>query len=269
MSSTFLATGRLALYLPLTLVLIPIQFTALALGLRAASRLPILYHSLVCRVFGIDCVVGGSISPARPTLFVANHGSYIDIEVLGSIIEGSFVAKQEVADWPFFGLLAKLQRTVFVERNRRHAGMHRDAMATRFEAGDDLILFPEGTSNDGGHVLPFKSALFSLAEIGRDDGPITVQPVSIAYTHLDGIPLGRHMRPFVAWYGDMDMLPHLWALLGLGRLTVHVDFHAPVTIDDFTSRKEMAAYCQRVVGGGVTSAIYARPQPEIPLRRAA
>ena len=100
-------------------------------------------------------------------------------------------------------------------------------------------------------MLPFKSALFSLAEIGRDGGPITVQPVSIAYTHLDGIPLGRHMRPFVAWYGDMDLLPHLWALLGLGRLTVHVDFHAPVTIADFASRKEMADYCQRVVGGGV------------------
>jgi len=269
MYSTLLAIGRLALYLPLTLVLIPVQATALALSLRAAVRIPMSYHSLVCRIFGIERVVGGSISMARPTLFVSNHASYIDIEVLGSIIEGSFVAKQEVAEWPLFGMLAKLQRTVFVERNRRHAGMHRDAMAARFDAGDDLILFPEGTSNDGGRVLPFKSALFSLAEIGRDGGPITVQPVSIAYTHLDGIPLGRHMRPFVAWYGDMDMLPHLLALLGLGRLTVHVDFHAPVTIADFASRKEMADYCQRVVGGGVTAAIYARPQPEIPLRQAA
>ena len=269
MSSTFLATCRLALYLPLTLILIPVQFTALALGLRVATRLPVHYHSLVCRIFGIDRVVGGSISLARPTLFVANHCSYIDIEVLGSIIEGSFIAKREVAKWPFFGMLAKLQRTVFVERNRRHAGIHRDAMAARFEAGDDLILFPEGTSNDGSRVLPFKSALFSLAEIGGDGGPINVQPVSIAYTHLDGIPLGRHMRPFVAWYGDMDLLPHLWALLGLGRLTVRVDFHRSVTIADFASRKEMADYCQRVVGGGVTAATYARPQPEIPLRRAA
>jgi 1-acyl-sn-glycerol-3-phosphate acyltransferase len=269
MSSTLLTIGRLALYVPLTLVLIPVQFAALALDSRLAIRLPVIYHSLVCRIFGIDRVVSGSISTVRPTLFVSNHSSYLDIEVLGSIIEGSFVAKQDVAEWPFFGVLAKLQRTVFVERNRRHVGLHREAMAARFAAGDDLILFPEGTSNDGCRVLPFKSALFSLAEINRGNGPITVQPVSIAYTRLDGIPLGRHMRPFVAWFGDMDLAPHLWVLLGLGRLTVQVDFHAPVTIADFASRKEMADYCERVVGNGVTSAIFGRRRPEIPLRRAA
>ena len=269
MPSKLLSVSRLALYVPFTLALIPIQVLGLMLGARWTAKLPVFYHRQVCRIFGIDRVIEGAISTIRPTLFVSNHCSYLDIEVLGSIIEGSFVAKREVADWPFFGLLAKLQRTVFVERSRRHAGTQRDVMVARIDSGDDLILFPEGTSNDGNRVLPFKSALFGLAKLGGDSNPITVQPVSIAYTHLDGIPLGRHMRPFVAWYGDMQLVPHLWAMLGLGRLTVHVIFHPTVTITDFSSRKEMASYCHRVVSGGVTAAVYARQQPETPLRLSA
>src|SRR3546814_6911519 len=83
-------------------------------------------------------------------------------------------------------------------------------MTRRLEAGDDLVLFPEGTSGDGNRVLAFKSALFSVAERRPQGEPLTVQPVSIAYTRLDGLPLGRYLRPFFAWYGDMELGPHLW-----------------------------------------------------------
>ena len=88
----------------------------------------------------------------RPTLFVANHCSYSDVMVLGSVIVGSFVAKAEVARWPIFGLLAKLQNTVFVERTGIRARAQRDGMIQRLAAGDNLILFPEGTSDDGNTV---------------------------------------------------------------------------------------------------------------------
>ena len=134
-------------------------------------------------------------------LFASNHVSYADIAVLGSLIAGSFIAKAEVAHWPLFGWLAKLQRTVFVDRRVRSTQLQRDAMTERLAAGDALILFPEGTSGDGNRVLPFKSALFSAAERMQAIVPIAVQPVSIAYTRLDGMPLGRLLRPFIAWYG--------------------------------------------------------------------
>jgi 1-acyl-sn-glycerol-3-phosphate acyltransferase len=93
-------------------------------------------------------------------LYVANHVSYTDITVLGSVIPGSFIAKAEVADWPFFGWLAKLQRSVFVDRQVRSTVTQRDAVGERLASGDALILFPEGTSGDGNRVLPFKTALF-------------------------------------------------------------------------------------------------------------
>src|SRR3546814_4926008 len=99
-------------------------------------------------------------------------------------------------------------------------------MTRRLEAGDDLVLFPEGTSGDGNRVLAFKSALFSVAERRPQGEPLTVQPVSIAYTRLDGLPLGRYLRPFFAWYGDMELGPHLWHAIGLGRVTVMVEFRS-------------------------------------------
>lgn len=196
---------------------------------------------------------------AQPTLYIINHCSYLDIGVLGSLIGGSFVAKAEVAGWPLFGWLARLQRTVFVNRQRRtDTAGQRNEIARRLEIGDSLILFPEGTSSDGNRVLPFKTALFSAAEQRIDGRPVTVQPVTIAYVRLDGIPLGHGLRPFYAWYGDMELGLHLWKLAGLGDCTVSVEFHAPVTIDDFGSRKALAAHCRQVIVAGMDRALAGR-----------
>src|SRR5256714_15267935 len=145
----------------------------------------------------------------RPVLFPANPVSYLDITIFSSLIAGSFVAKREVAGWPLFGWLAKLQRSVFIDRQVRSTADQRDSIAGRLAAGDALILFPEGTSGDGNRVLPFKSALFSVADQPAT-GPVTVQPVSIAYTRLNSMPIGRRYRPLFAWYGAMPMAPHLW-----------------------------------------------------------
>ena len=251
------AAPRLLLYVVWTLALVPLQAAALLLRAGLAERLPLIYHRGVCRILGLTVERRGAMSTARPTLFVCNHTSYIDIEALGGLIDGCFVAKSEVAGWPIFGLLAKLQRTFFVERRANRSAGQRDAMADRLAAGDNLILFAEGTSNDGNRVLPFKSALFSVAEGTVDGAAVVVQPVSVAYSRLDGIPLMRHMRPLFAWYGDMELAGHLWTLLGIGDFTVVVEFHAPVTIEAFDSRKALASHCQRVVAAGVSEAIHA------------
>ena len=246
---------RLSLYLTVTAICLPIQATALALGWqRVMRRLPIVYHRLVCRVLGFRVRVQGELSTARPTLFVSNHASYIDIEVLGSLITGSFVAKSEVKTWPVFGVLAQLQRTVFVDRRVRSSAEQRDSLAARLEAGDDLILFPEGTSNDGNRLKPFKSALFSAAEVRVAGHALAVQPVTIAYVRLNGTPIGRHMRPYFAWYGDMALAGHLWQLAGLGRTDVLVEFHEPVTVEALGSRKRLAEHCERVIAAALARA---------------
>jgi lyso-ornithine lipid O-acyltransferase len=268
MSAQLLRLTRIVLYLGLTAPLMPVQAVAVLLNLRLARTLPRWYHRLSCRVLGIRLVFEGKPIEVDPALYIINHTGYLDIEILGAALQASFISKADVAKWPWFGWLAKLQRSVFIERTRSAAMGHRNAIVERFDRGDRLILFPEGTSSDGGHVLPFKSSLFSVAEYRHNGVPIAVQPVSVAYTRLDGIPLGRALRPFFAWYGEMDLAPHLWTALGMGVLTVELTFFPPVTIDQFASRKELAAYCYRVISDGVAESLAGRkPAPASAARR--
>ncbi len=252
---------RLVLYVGWIFTMIPVQAVALLLSARLSERIPLLVHRVVVWILDAKVTVKGEQVKEGAVLFVCNHASYADISLIGAHIRGSFVAKAEVAKWPLFGICAKLSRTVFVDRRARYARQQAEEMKRRFEKGDRLILFPEGTSSDGNRVLPFRSSLFATAEIEVGGKPVTVQPVSLAYTRLDGIPMGRHLRPFFAWYGDMEMFSHLWGIVGVGRSTIVLEFHEPVTIRDFPSRKALAAHCQAVVAAGVSSAISGRPQP--------
>lgn len=270
MGSPTLGVVRLVAYLIWTFLLIPVQMLALALRLELRRSLPLMYHRGCLRIFDLRLTVIGAPSTERPTLFVSNHNSYLDIEVLGALIAGSFVAKSEVSGWPLFGLLAKLQETVFINRNaRQDAGRQGESMTARLAAGDSLILFPEGTSSDGNRVLPFKTALFAVANTRIDDRPLTVQPVSVTAVAMDGIPLGRTLRPVYAWYGDMDLAPHLWQLAKLGGIALVVEFHPPLTAEAAGSRKALAEVCWRAVRGGVAHAVSgwtstdtAKPRPQ-------
>ncbi|WP_114395483.1 lysophospholipid acyltransferase family protein [Oleisolibacter albus] len=250
---------RLVIYGIWTAACIPVQAVILACRLPVDHRFPRFYHGVCCRMLGIEVVVRGTPSRVQPTLFISNHSSYLDIPVLGSQLPVSFVAKAEVAGWPLFGLLAKLQQTVFIQREQRQkAQEQRDSMAGRLQSGDNLVLFPEGTSSDGNRTLPFKTALFAVASTRIDGAPVTVQPVSVTATHLDGLPLGHIWRSLYAWYADMELPPHLWRMVRAGRLRVTVEFHAPVTVEQFSSRKALADHCWQQVAAGVDRAVAGR-----------
>ncbi len=223
----------------------------------------LIYRGLV-KICGFRVKVIGAPCDTHPVLYVANHCSYFDIVVLGSILHANFIAKKEVASWPMIGQMAKyLAGTVFVERRARHSKTQRDEMNDRLSGRkESLILFPEGTSGDGRAVLPFKSALFSVAEMAAGTGnDLPVQPISLAYTDLDGIPLGRGWRPHYAWYGDMELASHIWIALGIGRATVTVIFHPPVSLHHCGSRKALAEHCHGVVKRGVMAANSGRLEP--------
>jgi len=257
MHSPFAASVRIVVFLLWTLLLIPPYAALLGLGrIETCHRLACRYWRGAAWIVGFNIVVRGTMSTERPVLFVSNHASYLDIIVLGGLLDAAFVAKKEVGQWPGIGILAKLGRTVFVDRRPRKSLEQRNEMLARLGGtGESLILFPEGTSNDGNRVLPFKSALLSVAETIRVEGkPLSVQPLSLAYTRLDGMPIGNGWRAFYAWYGDMTLLPHLWTFLGLGTTTVEIDFHPVVTLEQFGSRKALADHCHDVIARGVVLA---------------
>lgn len=230
-------SAKLAGLLPLFVVGLAAQSIAAKLHPPLTRKLPVPFHRGICRILGINVVMRGPLPP-EGALLVGNHVSWLDIPVLGSVMPLSFIAKSEVAGWPAFGTLARLQRTVFVNRARRTAtGEATDTISTRLKDGDRMVLFAEGTTSDGQRVLPFRSALIGAAH--DDDSNAPVVPFAIHYLRRGGLPLTRRDMPELAWYGDMDLMPHLRDLLRGGPIDVAVTF-GPVMPADNTDRKSIA-----------------------------
>ncbi len=231
------------------MIILPLQVIASAIHQPTARRIPKIFHNVMLWLVGMRVKVIGQPITGEPVFFVCNHASYLDVIILGSRIEAYFIAKSEVAGWPFFGWLARAGRTVFLERDKRsQAHRQRDLLVARLADGDSLVLFPEGTSNNGNRIERFKSALLSVAEGELPGGnQPRVQPISIAYTGIHGIPMGRSWRPKFAWYGDMDLMPHLYELMQIGPCEVEVHFLKPVSAADFDSRKDLTEYCHREI----------------------
>ncbi len=228
----------------LTLPLLPLQLAFISLKLPARNRLPRLWHRAMLKIIGIRIHVHGELERRTPLLLVSNHVSWKDVMVLGAATDVTFVAKAEVRGWPLFGTLARLQRTIFVEREqRRKSADQADDMARRMGAGETVVLFPEGTTSDGNRVLDIKSSLFGAAISAISHSPnglVHVQPVALAYTRIHGLPMGHYHRPIAAWPGDVALLPHLSAILREGALDVDICFGETIIVSSTTNRKQLS-----------------------------
>jgi lyso-ornithine lipid O-acyltransferase len=235
-----LAAGlKLLLFAIITLPLMPLQAVLVTFAPRLAGLVPHLYHRALCRICGFDVTQVGRLPDAGPCLIVSNHVSWIDIIALSSLAPMSFVAKREVGTWPVFGWLAKLQRTVFIDRERRHStAQSRDELAER-------------TSHHGASVLPFKSSFFAAAREG-----VAVVPVTLAYRRHWGLPLNRRNRPRFAWYANIDLMPHLWSALQDTPVTVEVIIGEalPPGLD----RKQAAQRAEAVIRENLAAALHGR-----------
>jgi 1-acyl-sn-glycerol-3-phosphate acyltransferase len=168
----------------------------------------------------------------------------MDITVIGSVMPVSFIAKAEVAGWPVLSTLARLQRTVFIDRTRRlQTAAANRRIAERVEGGDVMVLFAEGTTGDGNSILPFRSALLGAAGAVTGSQTITVQPLAVTYVGISGTPVGRADRPHIAWYGDMEFAPHFARLQNLGMVDAVVSFGEPIPFGPDTDRKQLAEAC--------------------------
>jgi lyso-ornithine lipid O-acyltransferase len=192
----------------------------------------------------------------RPVVFVCNHSSWLDIPILGGQLEACFVSKDDVASWPVISTVARLGRTVFVSRRAAATGRELDVMVQRLAGGDSLVLFPEGTSSDGSRVLPFRSSFFAVAE---GEAPPLIQPISLVYDRLAGLPAGRAARPLFAWYGDMDLASHFWRLAQWRGMRASVLLHAPLDPACFASRKDLAQAAWTAVADGAATLRQNRP----------
>lgn len=211
------------------------------------------YCRIVLWLLGIKVAAEGTPEAGRPTLIVSNHVSYFDILAMETLAPLVFVAKSEVESWPVFGWMAKIARTVFIDRRPAAAREQTELLGSHIKAGERLVIFPEGTSSDGTGVLPFKSSLFALAEAVGREGSLKVQPVSVVYERLaDGRPINPPLTGLYGWYADMDFLPHLLRAFRLRGATMRIIFHPSLEANGYQGgRKRLCADCEAIVRAGV------------------
>ena len=257
------AYGRLALCAVAFLVIVGPHLLSLRFGRgRIAAWMPVLFHRAFVALFGLRVTQSGTPPEAgEPALVLSNHVSWLDIIAVGSLRPLSFVAKSEIAGWPMIGHLAVLQRTLFIDRARRGAtATVSAAMGHRLAGGELVVLFAEGTTGDGTRLLPFRSSLVGAARAALqaegERGRVRLQPLAITYPKRNGLPVVRSERAEIAWYGDMELAPHLATFVQGGPIDVHVVWGAPILFEADSDRKVATAAAEaevrRAIQGVVT-----------------
>ena len=183
-----------------------------------------------------------------PGAVVAIHSSWLDILVLNAAMPVFFVSKSEVAGWPGINILTRVTNTHFVVRDPRLAQAQAGEFAARISAGHRLLFFPEGTSTDGRRLLPFKPTLFQGFLDPALPRGLAIQPASTVYQAPE-----RADPRFYGWWGDMDLGPHLLAVLAARRQgTATVILHDPIPVAGQT-RKTLAFACEEAVRQGLVA----------------
>jgi len=240
-------------------VLAPVQAFIVKTGIGDPTILPQFWHRIVLGALGLRVTVHGKIAAERPLMLASNHISWSDILAISSVAKVCFIAKSELGGWPIFGTLARLQRTVFVERERRRkSGEQASELATRLARGDVMVLFAEGSTSDGNMIMPFKSTLFGAAEMAvREHATekVWIQPVAVSYVRLHGMPMGRQHRTLAAWMGDMDLIPHFLAILREGAIDVAIHFGEPAEFSAQSDRKLVTRRMEEEVRRMMASAL--------------
>jgi 1-acyl-sn-glycerol-3-phosphate acyltransferase len=238
-----------------TLALLPVQIVIVRFFPKHSPIIAKFWHRLVLKLIGFRLHITGTPVEGEPTLWIANHVSWSDIPIMGAILPGFFVAKQDMAAWPMIGFIAKTQNTIFVNREARSSVIGQaEAIAEKLKSGHNVILFPEGTTTDGMTLYPFKSALlggvnmalgkhFGRQNEDKENPPSSsqssykVQPVTLSYNKLYGMPMGRLDLHHVAWPGSIELMPHLMNVVKQGAFDVDVHFGEPIEYFIDSNRK--------------------------------
>jgi len=214
-------------------------------------------HGLLV-IIGIRLKVTGELSKVRPLLVVTNHVSYLDIILIAACSTVRFTPKSEIGAWFFIGGFSRLGGSVFIDRRAEKVAEMKQRLHDSL-AGDDVIcLFPEATTGNGVAVKEFKSGFFNLAREDFGDRKLFVQPAAVVYTHIAGLPIDRFQWPAIAWYGDMELMSHLWHLLMLPAISAEIVFLPAIDTEGHSDRKKLAAECQMAISSSIQAV---RKQP--------
>ena len=242
MIRSLIAGVKLILFACFTPPMMLLQILIVKFRLGNKTWVPQFYNHTLCRILGLNFTVEGAVP--KSGLILSNHVSWKDILALNAILPLSLIAKREVGGWPLFGSLARLQGTIFVNReSKRSIIASLEEMKERLQQGGTLVLFPEATTHTGKSVKAFKSSFVAAAARTNT----AVIPVTLIYGAQHGLPLTLRQRPEVAWYGDGGLAPHLWGIIKNGPLELKVIFHPALRPADFLNRKVMTKTAEATI----------------------
>ena len=237
---------RLILMVLFSALALPMGFLLRAIGLELHALKLCMYLSKgLAWAAGLRVIVRGEMSGDRPLLLVSNHISYLDILALSSSAPLTFTPKSEIRNWPIVNWLCLMGGCVFVDRRRSQTKENLANLHQGLDAGKPLLLFAEGSTGNGKHLLPIRSSYFQLAE--TFDQPLTIQPILIRYERIHNLPVDEISRHRIAWVGDDDLLPHVISLFQMGPVTVSVNFLSEIDVSDCNGRKDIAAKCDQIL----------------------
>ena len=175
------------------------------------------YARIIMLLIGMELEIKGSC-PDPPFFLVSNHLSYIDILPLWYCCKGTFIAKSEVSNWPFFGLGAKILGVIFINREK-HRDIKRvnNIISKEISEGQGIMLFPEGTSTKGTDILPFKPSLLFFPANKKF-------PVSYASIFYSTHKIEKPASKYVCWWGGMTFLSHFFELLKFKKFQAKITF---------------------------------------------
>ena len=236
--------------------------------LYAGQRFELACHNWILRhysrgiiwIMGVKLKVHGNLERKRPTLFVCNHSSYYDIHTIASVVPAVFLAKDDILGWPVIGPLCRISGSVFISRDPQKT--LENMAKIKNNKSKSFILFPEGTTTDGNRVKKFNSAFFGLVTQLDTYHPMVVQPLSIAYTRLAGIPMGNHYRPYFSWFGDMDLVSHVKNALAFSSVTIEITAHPTIEGETLKDRKKVAQLCEQLITSSLTEKLTCPKKPK-------
>lgn len=208
----------------------PAAAACIRVGLRWLCR-------AVLRVLRIKVTTTGTL-PSGPALLVANHLSWIDIVAMVARYDCTFVAKDDVRDWPLVGVLGDAMGVIWIDRRRKRDLIRAiDVLGASLQRGARVMLFPEGTTTNGREVLPFRSSLLQSAVIAG----VPVVPVAVSAYAADD------QGESLCWFGDDTLVAHLPRVFALRDATFAMRVLEPIAPGP--TRKVKSARARSVIIG--------------------
>jgi 1-acyl-sn-glycerol-3-phosphate acyltransferase len=228
-----------AFFLLGTSLVVLLALSAALRGHRVRRCVKLFFFHATTRLLRMHIRVEGTLAPA-PALTIANHCSYVDVMLLGTLGDVRFTPKDDVRRWPLLGTMVQAFDVIFVSRSRTDSKTMHTTFHTALQGGSRLCVFAEGTTSNGRTLKPFKASLFHLAEQWQGETPLAVQPLVVRYESVDGLPMGDAQWDTIAWYGDDTLIAHLWRLCGVRDVRATILCLPPLYLHAGENRKQLS-----------------------------